>query len=287
MATGATSGIYYPYGGTLALAIGAASGYIKITVNSTGASVENVLQIAGGLAQLAIVQNDVLDYAYNGANIWTAAPVKSLATLMSLYPEACQLIVAADSDISGVADLAGKRIAIGDSGSAVEANALQILGAYGLTADDLDVQHLGLSASIDAMKEQQLDGFFTTSGTTNTAVLDLATAHDIRLIGLDDGKINEIVEKYPFYTKTAISEKDYGFLSEPINTVAVQATLIASADLDEQVAYDIVKGIIESKESIMVVHAKGAFIDPEYAVQAVSVDFHPGAKRYFQEIGVL
>jgi TRAP transporter TAXI family solute receptor len=92
---------------------------------------------------------------------------------------------------------------------------------------------------------------------------------------------------YPFYTKVTISEKDYGFIPEPINTVAVQATLIANLDLDEQVAYDIVKAIIESKESIMVANSKGAYIDPNYAVQGVSVDLHPGAKKYFQEIEVL
>jgi TRAP transporter TAXI family solute receptor len=288
MATGATSGTYYPYGGTLALAIGAATnGYIRISVNSTGASAENMQQIASGLANLAIVQNDILSYAYNGSNIWSTEPVKDIATLMSLYPEVCQLIVAADSGITTVADLKDKRISTGDTGSGVEANAIQILGVYGLTVDDLVVEHLGFSASAEAIKDKSIDGFFVTSGIPNTAVIDLCTSRDIRVIGLNDGKIDELIANYPFYTKVTLSEKEYGFIPEPINTVAVQATLIARADLDDQVAYDIVKSIIESKESIMVAHSKGVYIDPDYAVQAVSVDFHPGAKRYFKEIDVL
>ena len=286
MATGGTSGTYYPYGGALALAIDAATGYIKINVNSTGASAENVQQIGSGLAHLAIVQNDVMDYAYNGTNTWTAEPVKSMVTLMSLYPEVCQLIVSADSGIESVADLAGKRISTGDIGSGVEANAIQILEAYGLTVDDLRAEHLGFGPSADAMKDKSIDGFFATSGVPNTAVLELSTSREIRVIPLDNDKIDALIAKYPFYAKVAITEQDYSFLSSSVNTVAVQATLIASPELDDQVAYDIVKAIIESKESIMVAHQKGAFIDPEYAVQGVSVDFHPGAKKYFQEIGV-
>lgn len=287
MATGGTSGTYYPYGGALALAIDAATGYIKINVNSTGASAENVQQIGGGLAHLAIVQNDVMDYAYNATNTWTAAPVTGMATLMSLYPEVCQLIVAADSGINSVADLKGKKVSTGDIGSGVEANAIQILEAYGLTVDDLKVQHLSFSASADAMKDKSIEAFFATSGVPNTAVLELSTSRDIKVISLDADKIDALIAKYPFYAKVEITPDEYSFLSAPASTVAVQATLIASPDLDEQVAYDIVKSIIESKESIRVAHAKGAFIDPEYAVQGVSVDFHPGARRYFEEIGVL
>jgi len=269
------------------LAINAATGYIKVVVNATGASVENIQQIGGGLADLAIVQNDVLSYAYNGTNTWTDPPVKNITTLMTLYPEVCQLIVSADSGIESIADLKGKRVSIGDVGSGVDANAIQILEAYGLTEDDLRVQQLGFGPSADAMKAKSLDAFFVTSGVPNTAVLDLSTALDIRVIGLDDDKIADLIAKYPFYTKISITAHDYSFLPQTINTVAVQATLVASPDLDEQVAHDIVKAIIESKESIMVAHAKGAFIDPQHAVQGLSVALHPGAKRYFEEIGVL
>ncbi|MCL1976130.1 MAG: TAXI family TRAP transporter solute-binding subunit [Firmicutes bacterium] len=287
MATGNTSGTYYPYGGVLALAIEASTGYIKIIVSSTGASEENVQQISSGIANLAIVQNDVLNYAYNGTNNWSDNPVKEISTLMSLYPEVCQLIVSADSGINSVADLKGKRISIGDAGSGVQYNALQILEAYGLSAEDLQIQQLGFSASADGIRNNTLDGFFATSGLPNNSVLELATSHNINLIGLDDNKIGSLISKYPYYTKTAVSEKDYGFLSAAVNTVSVQATLVAGSELEEQVAYDIVKAIIEYKENIMVAHAKGAYIDPKYAVQGISVSLHPGAKKYFQELGVL
>lgn len=287
MATGGTSGTYYPFGGALAQAIDAGTGYIRVNVNATGASAENVQQIGGGLADLAIVQNDVMDYAYNATNTWTGEAVTGMSTLMSLYPEVCQLIVSADSGINSVADLAGKRVSTGDIGSGVEANATQILEAYGLTVADISQEHLSFAASADAMKDKTIDAFFATSGTPNTAVMDLQTSRDIKVINLDDDKINSLIAKYPFYAKVTLSSDDYSFLAEPVNTVAVQATLIASPEMDEQVAYDIVKAIIEGKDAITAAHAKGAYISKEYAIQGVSVAFHPGAEKYFKEIGVL
>lgn len=287
MATGGTGGTYYPFGGALAQAIDAATGYIKVNVNATGASAENIQQIGGGLAHLAIVQNDVMDYAYNATNTWTSAAVTNMATLMSLYPEVCQLIVSTDSGINSVADLAGKRVSTGDIGSGVEANAIQILAAYGMSVSDIRQEHLSFNASADAMKDKTIDAFFVTAGVPNTAVMDLQTSRNVKVINLDDDKIDALIAQYPFYAKVTLTSSDYSFLAEPVNTVAVKATLIASPDMDEQVAYDIVKAIVESKDSITAAHAKGAFISSENAVQGISVDLHPGAAKYFKEIGAI
>ena len=287
MATGGTSGTYYPFGGALAEAIESATDYIRINVSATGASAENIRQIGAGLADLAIVQNDVMDYAYNAANTWTSDAVTNMSTLMSLYPEVCQLIVSADSGISNVADLAGKRVSTGDTGSGVEENALQILDAYGIGVADIEQKHLGFSASADAVKDHSIDAFFATSGLPNTAVADLQQSRNIILISLDDDKIADLIKKYPFYSRVTITSADYPFLTEPVTTIAVKATLIASPDLDEQIAYDIVKSIIESKDALTASHAKGEFISPQSAVEGVSVGFHPGARRYLEEIGAL
>jgi len=287
MATGGTAGTYYPYGGALGQIIGNKTGYIRITVNSSGASAENIQLIGAGEVQLAIVQNDVMDYAFNGTNTWKTEPVKRMATLMSLYPEVCQIIVGADSGIKTVADLKGKSVSTGDIGSGVETNAVQILAAYGLTVADLKQQHLGYAASAEAMKDRVIDAFFVTSGTPNTAVLDLQTSRPVQVLSFDKDKIDALIAKYPFYAKYTITKDEYSFLPGNVDTVSVQATLISYPELDEKVAYDIVKTLIESKDEITQVHAKGAFISAEYAVQGVSIAFHPGAAKYFKEIGVL
>ena len=286
MATGGVAGTYFPLGGAMAAVINDRTD-IYITAMASGASADNIQQIAAGDAHIAIAQNDVMNYAFHGISIWSERePVTTIATLMSLYPETVQIIVLADSGIYSVADLAGKRVSIGDIGSGVEANAVQVLAAYGLGRDDITQINLGFGASADAMRDFNLDAFFVTAATPNTAVLELSTARDLRLLSLSERAIQDLMRDYPFYVRVSVDESDgYPWMTEPINTVAVQATLIASTDLDEQIAYDIVRALIEGQADIG--HARGAYITLYNAVQSISVDFHPGARRFFEEMGVL
>jgi len=287
MATGGTGGTYYPFGGALAQTISTATDYIRINVNASGASAENVQLIGSGQAHLAIVQNDVMDYAFNATNTWTSDAVTNMRTLMSLYPEVCQIVVTADSGITSVADLEGKRVSTGDVGSGVEANAAQILAAYGLSFSDLRQEHLGFSPSADAMRDNAIDAFFVTAGVPNTAIMDLQNSRDIRILNLSDAAVDALIADYAFYSRTVLTSDDYSFIDDPVNTVSVRATLIATPDLDEQVAYDIVKAILENIDEITLAHARGAYLSPENAILGISVQLHPGARRYFQEIGVL
>ena len=153
-ATGGTSGTYFPLGGAIANienTVNKDAGF-NITVNSTGASKENIMLISKGEADFAIVQNDVTDYAAKGEVLFDA-PVEGVATVASIYPEIVQVVVAADSGINSISDLAGKRVSIGDAGSGVEANALQILEAYNLTTDDINVNRLSFKESGNAFKD--------------------------------------------------------------------------------------------------------------------------------------
>ena len=286
-ATGGVAGTYYPLGGAMATVINNRTN-INVTTMASGASVDNIQQIRAGDAHIAIVQNDVMSYAFTGTGIWAAAerePVTNMATLMSLYPETVHIVVPANSGIYSVTDLRGRRVSIGDIGSGVEANALQVLEAYGMSTSDITVINLGFAPSADQMRDGALDAFFLTSATPNTAVMELSTARDLRVLNLSDDAINHLLSNHAFYVRVRVTADDYTFITEPVNTVAVQATLIASTDVPEQVAYDIVKALIEGQAEIG--HARGAYINAQNAVQSISVDFHPGARRFFREIGVL
>ena len=285
-ATGGVAGTYYPLGGAMAVVINDRTN-LNITVMSSGASADNIQQLGVGDAQMAIAQNDVMSYAFYGIEIWSERPpVTNFATLMSLYPETVQIIVLADSDIHSVADLAGRRVSIGDIGSGVEANALQVLGVYGLTVDDINREALGFGASADLMRDGGLDAFFVTAATPNTAVNELAIARDLRILNLSPAAIDQLMANYDFYVRVTVSSADgYAWMTDTINTVAVQATLIASLDLPDEAAYAIVRALIEGQADIG--HARGAYIRPETAVQSLSVDLHPGARKFFESIGVL
>ena len=286
MATGGVAGTYYPFGGAMASVINARTD-VSVTVMASGASADNIRQIAAGDAHIAIAQNDVMSYAFTGTGIWTDhVPVTNLATLMSLYPETVQIIVLDDSGIYSVEDLRGRRVSIGDMGSGVEANAMQILDAHGLSTADISVINLGFGPSADAMRDGQLDAFFVTAATPNSAIMELSVARNLRMLPMSDAIIQLLMERHPFYTRVTVTEADgYTFITQPVNTVAVQATLITSTSLDEQVAYDIVRALIEGQADIG--HARGAYVTPYNAVQSISVDFHPGARRFFEEIGAL
>jgi len=287
MATGGTAGTYYPLGGAMAGVLNNHTD-MQITVNASGASADNIQQIGRGDTHIAFAQNDVMYYAFTGTSIWSAtAPVTNLATLMTLYPETIQIVVEANSGIYSVYELAGRRVSVGDIGSGVNANATQVLAAHGLTMNDINEFNLNFGQSADALRDGTIDAFFVTAATPNTAINELATGRDLRLLSLDDAVIANLIADYPFYVRVVVDSSDYTWITAPVVTVAVQATLIASTDMDDDIAYNIVRTLIERSNEVAQGHARGAYISPENAVQSVSVPFHPGAERFFREIGAL
>jgi len=287
MATGGVAGVYYPLGGGMAGVISNLTN-LQVTANASGASIDNLRQLSLGDAHIALAQNDVMYYAFTGTSIWEEdTPIPNLATLMTLYPETIQIVVMADSGLYSVADLRGQRVSIGAIGSGVEANALQILAAYGITRDDIIVIQQGFGDSADSMRDGLLDAFFVTSGTPTSAIVELGTARDLRILSLTDAAMTSLQRDYPFYVRVEITNAEYSFITEPVQTLAVLATLVTTTDLADDVAYDIVRAIIEGQADVELAHARGGNISPENSVYGISVPLHPGAARYFREIGVL
>jgi len=286
MATGGNTGTYYSFGTALGQILGEKTGY-SFTVQSTGASKANIQLIAAGEVEMAIVQNDVMDYAYNGTDLFAGEQTKDFSAMAAIYAEVVQIVVNPDAGIASVADLAGKRVSVGDAGSGVEFNSKQILEAYGITFDDIEKQNLGFGASADAFKDGKIDAFFCTAGAPTTAIMDLATSANFTILTVDDEHAAQLIAKYPFYTQYDIPAGTYDNISEDVTTLAVKATYIVSNDLSEEVVYNMTKAIFENKDEIAVAHAKGAEIDLSYAVEGVSVPFHPGAEKYFREVGAI
>lgn len=287
-ASGGTSGTYYPYASAVATAWNENIEGMNCAVEATGASQENINLVSKGEAEVAIVQNDVMTYAYNGTENFEGKQTQNFSTIGTVYSEVCQIVASPDANIKSVADLKGKRVSVGDIGSGVEANSRQILAAYGLTFDDIKVQNLGFGPSADAIKDGSLDAVFVTAGIPTTAVMELATTHDIDLIPVDSDAVEKLKADYPFYTEYTITPDAYKGMDADVLTVSVKATLIVSPDLDEETVYQMTKVLFENKEAITTAHSKGAELDPAAAVEGISVvPLHPGAERYYKEAGVL
>lgn len=287
LATGGTSGTYYPFGGAMAQIWNTNIPGMNVTAQSTGASKENIRLVGKGEAELAIVQNDVMDYAMNGVELFNGEKIETFRTVATLYPEIIQIVVAKDSKINSVADMKGKSISVGDAGSGVEANAKQILEAYGLTFDDLQTKRLSFKESGAALKDKQIEGFFVTAGIPNAAIQEIATIGGVKLLSIDGEAKQKLMEKYKFYTEFTISKDTYNGMEADAQTVAVKATLIANSELSENVVYNITKTLFDKQADLAQAHAKGNDLVLANAVMGVSVAFHPGAEKYYREMGVI
>lgn len=289
LATGGNTGTYYAYGMAMGQVLQEKTG-IKFDAQSTGASKANIQLIQVGEADMAVVQNDVMYYAYTGTDLFEGAKTEDFAAVATLYPELCQIIASKSSGIATVADLKGKRVSVGDAGSGVEFNAKQILAAYGIDMNkDIEKQNLGFGPSADALKDEKIDAFFCVAGIPTTAITDLAMSNEITVVPVDDEKFAELSAQYGFYTQQVIPADTYKGMTEDVKTVAVMATYIVDKDLSEATVYEITKAMFENKDAIAAAHAKGAELDSAAAVNGIpaEVPFHAGALKYYKEIGVI
>ena len=285
LATGSETGTYYSFGIALGQVMKDKIGQ-EFGVQSTGASKANIQLVAAGDVDMAIVQNDVMDYAFNGTNTFAEeGALTGFSAVATLYAEVVQIV--AKPGITSVADLKGKTVSVGDAGSGTEFNAAQIFEAYGMTFDDINKQSLGFTDSADKFKDGQLDAFFVTAGAPTTCITDLATSNDFVILSIGETEMQYLKDNYGYYTEYTLAAGTYDKQTEDATTVAVKATLIAADDLSEDVVYNVTKGIFENIEAIKATHAKGAELSADSGVQGVSIPFHAGAEKYFKEIGKL
>lgn len=291
MGTGGTSGTYYPLGGALSQIITDNSdGKISCVAQATGASVENLNMVNVGDMDLAIVQNDTADYAKQG-NTFFKAPLKNVTAICRLYPEHIQIAVDAKSDIKSLADFKGKNISVGAPGSGNEANTRQILGEVGLHDGEKYVNmtphFLSYSESTSHFKDRLIDGFEFTTGAPNSGIQEIVTAQPLRFIEIKGDFRDALIAKYPFFAPAIIPAGTYSGQDKDVETIAVQACLIARRDMTDDEAYAVTKAIFENLEAIGNAHAKGKLITLAEALDGMTLDIHPGALKYYKEAGLI
>ena len=286
LASGGTSGTYYGFSGVVAQRLNETlKDKIKINVVSTGASKANVQMISSGDADIAIVQNDVMSYAYNKTDMFEnddKAPYTSFSAVASCYPESIQII--ANKSISNISDLKGKKVSVGDAGSGTEFNAKQILGVYNIDIEsDIIKSNQSFADSCDALKNGTIDAAFLTAGHPTVAVTELASNFDFNILPIDSSHASALQQKYGFYTTVNIEKDTYSVLTNDVNTVAVMATYIANNNLDEDIVYEFTKGLFEEKDNFS--HQKASQLDIKTGMSGIQIPFHSGAAKYYNEQG--
>jgi hypothetical protein len=280
--TGGDQGTYYGFGGVLAGKVGETTS-TTVTAITSGGSKANIEAMEAGDAQLGFVQSDVMAYAYNGERLFDEK-VDGFSTVAALYMEQVQ-IVTLNPDIKTVADLKGKTVSIGAAGSGVYFNAIDVLGAYDLTENDIKPTYQSFGDSTEALQDGKIDAAFLVAGAPTTAVTSLAATKSVYLVSLDDEHIDKLIAESPYYSKNIISKDAYG-TAEDVTTVAVGAVVIANDDVSEADVYNFLYGVFENLDDITAAHAKGAELSLEFATSVTAVPYHPGAVKYFSEKGL-
>ena len=282
IATGGTAGTYYPLGGALAELLNQNIKGMNASAQSTGASVANVNMLKDGSVDIAFIQNDIAYYAANGKEMFKDNKVENIRGIAALYPETVQFVTTADKGIKSIADLKGKKVAVGASGSGAEANARQILGAYGLTYDDIDAQYLSFGEAADALKDGNVDVGVVVAGFPTAAIQDLAANKSAALVNIDAEHADKLMKQYPYFTKITVPKGTYPGQEEDVSTVAVKCVVVTTDKLSDDLGEQIVKAIYEHLDRMKAAHAVGKYITKDTALEGMSVKMNAGAEKYLK-----
>lgn len=206
MGTGGDTGTYYGFGSVLANFVSSKADF-TVTAVTSGGSKANIEDMTAGDVQLAFVQSDVMSYAYNGERLFDSK-VDGFSVVAALYMEQVQ-IVTTNSSIASVADLKGKTVSIGASGSGVYFNAIDVLEAYGMTENDIKPVYQSFGDSADSLKDGKIDAAFIVAGAPTNAITDLATAGAVYLVSLDKDHTDKLLASSPFYSAYTIPAGTY------------------------------------------------------------------------------
>lgn len=286
IATGGTGGVYYPMGGGLAEVINSHVEGYSATAEVTGASVENMGLIATGDADLAIGLADTVAQAYNGTGRFEGQQLSMLRGLAALYANMIHIVALEGSGITTLDDLRGKRVSIGAPGSGTEVNTAAILSANGITYNDIDEQRLNFNETADALANGDIDAGFWSVGAPTSSIMNLATTQNIKLIALTEAQLAAAMAADAIFALTTLPGGTYTGVAEDITVLGIPNVLTVSSEMSDDLAYAITRAMFENIAEMQAVHPAANETTVDFTLSATPVPLHPGAIRYFEEIGM-
>ncbi len=286
VATGGTGGVYYPIGGGLAELINQhIEGYAAVA-EVTGASVENVALIHRGDSDIAIGLGDSVYQGFTGTGQFEGRQADSLRVLASVYPNAVQIVVPADSDIQSLEDLRGKRVSVGAPGSGTELNARALIEAVGMTYDDLAAaQRLNFNETADALRDGDIDAGIWSVGPPTSSIMNLTATRNIRLIPITEEQVAAAQEIEPIFASYTLPSGLYDGVTEDVGTVGIPNVWFVSEEMDEELAYEITKMLYDRHADLVAIHPAANDTTVEFTIGSSPIPLHAGALRYYEEIG--
>lgn len=288
IATGGTGGVYYPLGGGLANVLSKYVPGLQATAEVTGGSVDNLKLIHTGQSEVAFSMADAALDALKGQDKFRGTNV-AVRTLMVLYPNRMHVVTIEGTGIEKMADLKGKRVSTGSPGSATEVMAFRIIEATGLDRDkDMKRERLSVAESVNAMKDRKIDAFFWVGGLPTAAVTDLGATPGVKIKMVDHAEtVDKMNAKYgKLYAPAVIPSGTYPGQDKENKIAVVWNILVANEKMPNDMAYNIVKTIIDKKPELVAVHREAESFTLENQVREnSSIPWHPGAIKFFNERG--
>ena len=292
--TGGVTGVYYPTGGAISRMINAQSDTygIRATVESTGGSVFNINAVLNGDLEFGVAQSDRQYQAYNGLAEWEdLGPQEDLRAVFSIHPESITLVAAVDSGISGVADLAGKRVNIGNPGSGQLQNSRDVLEAFGLSESDITAEQVRAVEAPGLLQDGRIDAFFYTVGHPNGNITEATSGRiQVSVIPIEGPEVDALLDEFSYYASSIVPVSNYpsaANTSPNVPSVGVKATFVTSADVSDDVVYAITKEVFENFDAFKALHPAYQVIEKEDMLTGMSAPLHPGAIRYYEEAGLI
>lgn len=284
--TGGTSGVYYPVGSALATLYGEKIPNVQAQVQSTKASVENLNLLQQGKGELALALGDSVKFAWEGnADVGFKEPLAKLRGIAAAYPNFIQIAAAAESGVKTLADLKGRSLSVGAPKSGTELNARAILEAAGMSYDDMSkVEYLPFAESVELQKNRQLDATLQSAGIGVASIKDLATSMATQIVAVPA----DVVEKLgaPF-VPGLIPAGTYEGQTEDVPTVAVMNFFVTHEDVSDETAYQMTKLMFENLPTLVAAHKSASAITLDTALSGMPIPLHPGAERYYREVGLI
>ena len=285
--TGATGGAYYPIGVALADIMTNNLG-TNATPQVTGGSMENLMLINEGTCDVGIVQGNQLMDAYAGEGNFEGNAYTNVAALFGgLSRGYFQVVVMADSPIKTMSDLVGKKVCLGPAGNAAIDLADKVWSKYGFTVNDVNATYLAYDDGTTQLEDGNMDAVVIQTAVPASAIQQLAAGgKGYRLLTVDEDIAAQLCEEYSYFEYGPIKAGTYDGLDEDVNTLFISNMVAVRADLAEELVYEMTKAFFENIETIQNSHGAAKSLSVESAVH-VSIPMHPGAERYFTEIGAM
>jgi len=291
--TGGVTGVYYPTGGAIGKIVNKKKEQynLRVTVESTGGSVFNVNAVMAGDLEFGIVQSDRQYQAWNGIKDWEQrGPQKKLRAICSFHPESIVLVAGDDAGIETFMDLRGKHVNIGNPGSGQRGNSTDALAACDIDfKTDMRAEGLKADESAKFLQDGRIDAFFYTVGHPNGSIKEATSGRrKVHFVPVTGACIDKLVAKWPYYAKAYIPIKFYPMArnKKNVDTFAVKATFVTSADVPDDIVYAITKEVFDNLEAFKKLHPAYGILTRQNMLEALSAPIHPGAMKYYKEVGL-